>query len=198
MKNLTAKQERFCHAVLSAPSVSEAYRQVYDCSRMNPASVNRAAFELVNNPKITARLEFLRESLNERMEVSDLKLLAESACIAYSDPADAYDANGRLLDVREMPKNFRAALRSFRVFEEYAGAGENRVLVGYTKKITLCDKNQALALLMKHLGMFEKDNSQQCESKSLLAQLPRDQQKLLAQALREMIAEDEARARGMA
>ena len=42
--------------------------------------------------------------------------------------------------------------------------------------------------LGKHLGMFEKDNTQR--SPSLIAQLPRDQQKLLAQALREMIAQN--------
>ena len=66
-------------------NASEAYRSVYNCSKMSPASVNQCAFELYNNPKITLRIEELREEaakeavLDLATHLNDLKELREEA-----------------------------------------------------------------------------------------------------------------------
>lgn len=44
--------------------------------------------------------------------------------------------------------------------EEFEGSGEDRKFVGYTKKYKIADKNTALEKLAKHLGLYEKDNTQ--------------------------------------
>lgn len=59
-KSLTVKQEVFCTAYIETGNASEAYRQVYDAQNMNAATINRKAFELTANGKITARLDELR------------------------------------------------------------------------------------------------------------------------------------------
>lgn len=57
---LTPKQEAFCLAYLETGNASEAYRRSYNAGNMNANSVNRKAFELMENVKIGARLQELR------------------------------------------------------------------------------------------------------------------------------------------
>lgn len=58
---LTQKQESFCLAYIETGNASEAYRRVYDAEQMMPSTVTRKAAELMDNPKIVARLRELRE-----------------------------------------------------------------------------------------------------------------------------------------
>lgn len=85
--NLTDKQEKFCQKVVELGNNSEAYREAYDTSRMKDASVHRKAKELMDNVKVAARLEELREELRarHRITVDDLvRELEEARQIALS------------------------------------------------------------------------------------------------------------------
>lgn len=53
---LTIKQEAFCERYIETGNASEAYRQAYDAGKMKPATVNRTAKSLVDDPKIAARV----------------------------------------------------------------------------------------------------------------------------------------------
>ena len=75
--NLTDKQEKFCQKVVELSNNSEAYREAYDTSRMKDASVHRKAKELMDNVKIAARLEELREELRERYRLTVDDLIGE-------------------------------------------------------------------------------------------------------------------------
>lgn len=84
--NLTPKQEAFCIAYLETGNASEAYRRAYEVSAdTKPETINRSAKEVIDNPKITARLEELRAPVVEEAKVSlalhlsDLKRLRDSA-----------------------------------------------------------------------------------------------------------------------
>jgi phage terminase small subunit len=100
---LTQKQEAFCVAYLETGNASEAYRRSYDASNMSMPSVNRAAKELVDNPKIAARVNQLREPVLERMQVtlqghlSDLLALREKAIVdgKWSAAVQAEIARGK-------------------------------------------------------------------------------------------------------
>lgn len=74
---LTPKQEDFCRAYMETGNASEAYRKTYKTDAMKPESVNRLAFALLQNIKITSRLEELREIAAKRHEVTVDSLLAE-------------------------------------------------------------------------------------------------------------------------
>lgn len=58
---LTPKQESFCLAYLETGNASEAYRRAYSAEKMKPETVNRAAKEMIDLPKIAARLQELRK-----------------------------------------------------------------------------------------------------------------------------------------
>lgn len=68
-------------------NASEAYRKSYNCEKMKAESINRLAFDLLQNLKITSRLDELRKKHAERhnITVSDLiKELEETKKVALS------------------------------------------------------------------------------------------------------------------
>ena len=74
---LTPKQERFCQVYIETGNASEAYRQSYKTAKMKPETVNRTAKQLLDNRKIAARLDELREEHAKRHEITVDTLVAE-------------------------------------------------------------------------------------------------------------------------
>ncbi|MBI1425791.1 MAG: terminase [Gammaproteobacteria bacterium] len=70
MAGLTQKQEKFCQLFIETGNASEAYRKAYDASRMKAATINRKAKEVLDNGKITARLNVLRAEHRQRHDVT--------------------------------------------------------------------------------------------------------------------------------
>ena len=77
MIELTPKQESFCLKYVECGNASEAYRHSYDCENMQPATVNRSAKELIDNPKITARIKKLQEGHVKRHQLTVDDLITE-------------------------------------------------------------------------------------------------------------------------
>ena len=83
---LTSQQEAFCLAYVEPnATATSAYRAAYNCEKMKPETVNRRAFDLMQDGKITARIQELRDAAAERAIVTleghlnDLKELREEA-----------------------------------------------------------------------------------------------------------------------
>lgn len=74
---LTEKQESFCLAYVAIGNATEAYRRAYDSENMKPATINRTAKELLDNPKIAARLKELRAPAVEKAQLTIEDLLRE-------------------------------------------------------------------------------------------------------------------------
>ncbi|MEG9498728.1 terminase small subunit [Mannheimia indoligenes] len=77
MTELTPKQADFCLAYIETGNASDAYRQAYDAEGMKPETINRKAKELLDNGKITARIEELKAEHAERHKLTVDDLLAE-------------------------------------------------------------------------------------------------------------------------
>lgn len=87
MSDLTVKQENFCLKYIETGNASEAYRLSYDAKKMKEATVNRTAKEMLDNPKIAARLKELRIPIIERHNItieSILKELEQARVIALT------------------------------------------------------------------------------------------------------------------
>ena len=82
---LTEKQERFCIAYIETGNASEAYRRAFSCERSKPETVNRTAKELIDRPKIAARIAEVRAPAVKSAQVTleqhlnDLKRLRDLA-----------------------------------------------------------------------------------------------------------------------
>jgi phage terminase small subunit len=82
------------------------------------------------------------------------------ASIAFLNPQDLYDADGRLLNIKEMPEDAARAIAGLEEEVIYGSDGEGGKLdVGRLKKIRLTGKIPALEGLARHLGMFQDDRA---------------------------------------
>lgn len=78
---LTIKQEAFCFAYVETGNASEAYRVAYEAQNMKPETVNRKAKELLDHPRVAAKIDELRADAAKRNEVTvdDLVIELENA-----------------------------------------------------------------------------------------------------------------------
>jgi phage terminase small subunit len=67
---LTPKQERFAQLVAEGKNLSEAYRLSYNAEKMKPETVNREAKALIDDPKISTRVEEIRKPIIERTQIT--------------------------------------------------------------------------------------------------------------------------------
>ena len=75
---LTPKQEKFCQVYVETGNASEAYRQSYNVSpSAKEQTIWRSAHEVLENPKVAARLEELRAESQKRHDVTVDSLIKE-------------------------------------------------------------------------------------------------------------------------
>lgn len=99
----------------------------------------------------------LRATADRLYGITSDRVLEEVASLAFIDPLMLFDDHGRLLPIREMPERARRALQSMDLDVVTNSDGD---IVRETRKLRFHDKGQQLDRLMKHLGLFERDNQQ--------------------------------------
>jgi phage terminase small subunit len=81
-------------------------------------------------------------------------VLDELARVGFSDLRKVFSKDGGLLPVSEWPEDTARAISSVEVEELFEGSGKDREQVGWTKKVKLWPKTEALSLLGKNLKLF--------------------------------------------
>lgn len=129
-KGLTPKQEKFCREFIKCGNASEAYRKAYNAENMKPESINRKASELLDNVKITARVQELdKEKKNE----------------AIADAQEIQETLTRLLRGQEQEE-------CVVVENIHVGCSEARIV---NKQVTPKDRIKAGETLAKMRGYFD-------------------------------------------
>lgn len=146
---LTAKQEKFCNYYLECGNASEAYRRAYSCSKMKPETVNRMAFDLMNNRKIAARIEELRAGMEQRSNFTKDNAVSILRDIATANVTDVFVVNqGKnyttilVKDLSTLPMNVQRAIMSVKSSDK-----------GF--EVKLYSKIDAIERLSKLLGWDE-------------------------------------------
>ena len=88
------------------------------------------------------------------------RIMGELKLIAFCDIREAYDEDGDLRAVKDMPESVARAAASLDVDEihERDAAEDEHVLVGYTKKLKLHSKLDAIKMLGDFRGMWKRQN----------------------------------------
>ena len=76
---LTEKQEKFCQAIVSGMSQSDAYRAAYACKNATDASVNQMASKLAANIKVISRVDILRAPVVQKLQYGLEQAMLEAA-----------------------------------------------------------------------------------------------------------------------
>ncbi len=74
---LTAKQEKFCQGVAKGLTYSDAYREAYDADKMKTETINRKAKELIDNGKVAARIDKLKQRALKRYDLTVDDIITE-------------------------------------------------------------------------------------------------------------------------
>lgn len=82
------------------------------------------------------------------------RCLQELRAIATVDIRQAYNEDGTLKPMREMPPEIAACISSVESDELFEGVGQEREMIGYTKKVKFWDKAKAIELFMKKHGLL--------------------------------------------
>lgn len=85
---LTGKQEKFCLEYIKCGNASEAYRKAYSTKNMKPETVNRNAKALMDNNKISARIEALNKKAESAAVMTRQEALERLSRFARTDLAD--------------------------------------------------------------------------------------------------------------
>ncbi len=95
-----------------------------------------------------------RLALNDRDEWTRDALMTELKRIAFTDIRDAYDDNGSLKPIKELPTSIAKCISSIEVDELWEGRGRDAKQTGFTKKVRMYDKLKAIEMVGKQIGMF--------------------------------------------
>lgn len=158
---LTIKQEKFVQGLFAGLSQREAYKQAYNAGNMKDNTIDRMAYDLANNRKITARLSELTNELKERNMVTVEKVLAELAKIGFADIKDylTFKTDKRMVEYQGQKVADYAQVVDVLDSDEVDGHVVSEVSIGKdgTFKFKLHDKMAALDKMGKHLGMFTEN-----------------------------------------
>lgn len=150
-RELTFKQHRFVEEYLvDLNGAQAAIRAGY-----SPKSANKIAHELLDKTgPVAAAVQARMDRRSVRTEITADQVLTEIFRIASADIAQAYNEDGSLKPIHEIPEDVRRAISGVDVEELFEGRGQNREHVGQVKKLRFWDKLRANELLGKHLTLF--------------------------------------------
>jgi len=146
---MTPKQERFCEEYLVDLNGTQAYiRAGYSVK-----TAEKNAARLMGKEGIQARIAELRVEQQKRTQITADQVIEELRRIGLARIDQVVACNGRsvtIKDFSEVPPEILAAVHSVEKTKDGI-------------KIRFYNKIPALEQLMRHLGMFEKDNAQQAQ-----------------------------------
>ena len=134
-RGLTPKQEKFCQLYIELGNASEAYRQAYDCSKMQTSTINTKAKELLKNGPITVRIEELQQEHRQRHNLTVDNIIAD------------------LQEYRDICMGRKPLTITTVVKNAQEGTAQSVNTECFVFEPT--GANKALELLGKHLGMFK-------------------------------------------
>jgi phage terminase small subunit len=154
---LTAREQRFVDEYLVDLNATKAAIRAGYSARTAASQASR----LLRNVKVQEAIAAGKERLSERAEIEAIEVIRELACIGRSDIGRAFDKQGQLLPLHEMPEDMRRAIASVEV--EMVGGGTkttddgmeiNVPPVAQVTKLKLWDKNKALEMLGRWKKLF--------------------------------------------
>lgn len=143
---MTEKQKIFADEYLIDLNATRAYRKAYpNCKK--DSSADAAARKLLGNTRIQKYISERMKERQKRTEVTQDRVIQELAAIAFAKVTDYAAVKGGSVEIRDTDALTDEQIRAI------SGIKEGKFGI----ELKLNDKEKALELLGKHLGMF-KDN----------------------------------------
>lgn len=140
---LTKKQKIFADEYLIDLNATRAYRAAYpSVKRDETAAVNGS--RMLRNTKVEEYIQERMQARQERTEVTQDRVIEELAAIAFAKATDYAEIRNNAVSLRDTSELSEQQIRAI------AGIKEGKFGV----ELKLNDKEKALELLGRHLGMW--------------------------------------------
>jgi phage terminase small subunit len=143
---LTPKQKRFVDEYLVDLNASQSAIR----AGFSPRTARFIGYRLLTMPQIKEALGVAQEDLSKRTQVTQERVIAELAAIAFSNIGDIVSWGPEGVSVKSADE------LSPEILASVADVSRSGVKEGGVVRVRLYDKLKALELLGKHLGMFEE------------------------------------------
>lgn len=129
-------------------------------------NTGKVANKIEWTPGVKERIRELQQRVEdhivEKQTATITRVLEEFGHLAFLDVGDAFDENGNLLPIRQMPEGVRRAIAGIEYEDISVGRGEDKQ-VGRVAKVKFVDKKGALDSVARHLGMFLERYAQEVD-----------------------------------
>jgi|TARA_B100000497_G_scaffold29683_1_gene34696 phage terminase small subunit len=151
MGKLTDKQEMFCKEYLIDLNATQAaIRAGY-----SKKTANEQAGRLLVNVSVQSKIYELKESRSNRIEMTSDGVLKELKNWVEGDYTDLMMLTAK--QIKELAPEIRRLITGFkRTTRRIPGTDEEEIQI----EIKFIDKIKAMEMISKHIGFYEKDNSQ--------------------------------------
>lgn len=117
-------------------------------------TAEQAASRLLRDVKVIEGIAKHQKKVMDKSEVTLERLLGGLIKIAESDIRDAFNADGSMKSIREMPDSLASAISAVDSDELFEWKRNKRDQMGTVKKIKLWDKTRAYELIAKLTGLL--------------------------------------------
>lgn len=100
------------------------------------------------------RSSLYEEAKAERSAWVEERLLKELRLIAMANPADAFNDDHSVKDIKDMPESTQRVIQDITVNELWETTGEGRTQIGEVKRVRFYNKTEAIQLAAKNLGLL--------------------------------------------
>lgn len=138
MRELNERQKKFCMEYLkdfngSRAAVAAGYTK---------KNVRITAAKLLTNSNIQKQIALNIAKRSEKTKIDAEWVLTELSEMAFADIAEAYDENGKLKSIHDIPKHLRKMICDIDTID----VGEDSTV----KRVKFCDRLKLIAQLGKH------------------------------------------------
>lgn len=152
MPGLTRKQQAFVDALVADPTISGTEAAIR--AGFSKETARSQASRMLTNVDIRAALDAGMAEAARSVGVRADVVLRELLRIATVDIAKAFDDEGNLLPIKDIPEDVRRAIAGVDAEELWEGKGQSRERTGTLRKVKFWDKPAALRDLGRHLGLW--------------------------------------------
>jgi phage terminase small subunit len=145
---LTEQQELFCQEFLKHLNATHAYKAVYKCA---DSTADANGPKLLGNARVSARIAELKAARNKRLQITQDQVLE----LLWNR------CNAKLSDLMEWDNN-KITLKSSKELKKRGLDNVTEVTIretkfGTDKSVRLKDDGIALGVLVKHVGLFDRN-----------------------------------------
>lgn len=145
------QHETFCHEYLvDFNGTQAAIRAGYK----DGSGIRSKAYDLLTKTDIQRRVQELHVERVNAIRLDEATVLRELLRIATCDLGQAFNPEGGLKPIHEIPEDVRRAMSGIEVEEIWEGRGEDKYQAGVIKKVKFWDKPKAIELLGKKLQLW--------------------------------------------